>query len=79
MNVIVPEKLVERARQLTGLKTKQAVVEEALRLLILFYEHDEARTETERSWSEAFRGSAVPFIDQLIDENQELFEELAHR
>jgi len=30
-----------------------------------------------RPWSEAFRDSAVTFVDQLIDENQALFEELA--
>jgi len=30
-----------------------------------------------RSWSEAFRDSAVAFVDQLIDENRALFEELA--
>lgn len=28
-------------------------------------------------WSEAFRESAIAFVDQLIDENQALFEELA--
>ena len=32
---------------------------------------------TQRPWSEAFRESAVAFVDQLIDENQALFEELA--
>jgi len=31
----------------------------------------------ERPWSEAFQDSAVDFVDQLIDENQALFEELA--
>ncbi|MBI4670264.1 MAG: hypothetical protein HY741_01175 [Chloroflexi bacterium] len=29
------------------------------------------------SWDEAFRDSAVPFVDQLIDENRASFEELA--
>lgn len=76
---MVQENLVERARQLTGLKTKQAVIEEALRLLILLYEQEEVRVEAERSWSDAFHDSAISFIDQLIDENQELFEELARR
>ncbi len=33
--------------------------------------------ETQRPWSEAFQDSAVAFVDQLIDENQVLFEELA--
>jgi hypothetical protein len=31
----------------------------------------------ERPWSEAFQGSAIDFVDQLIDENKALFEELA--
>lgn len=35
------------------------------------------RKETPPSWSEAFRESAVAFVDQLIDENRALFEELA--
>ena len=30
-----------------------------------------------RPWSEAFRDSAVPFVDQLIDKNRALFEKLA--
>jgi hypothetical protein len=33
--------------------------------------------ETRRPWSKAFQESAVGFVDQLIDENQPLFEELA--
>jgi hypothetical protein len=32
---------------------------------------------TQRPWAEAFRDSAVAFVDQLIDENRALFEELA--
>jgi hypothetical protein len=32
---------------------------------------------TRHPWSEAFRESAVAFVDQLIDENRALFEELA--
>jgi hypothetical protein len=74
---MMQEQLVEQAKQLTGLKTKRAVVEEALRLLILVYERDQARRDKERQWSEAFQESAIPFIDQLIDDNEELFEELA--
>jgi hypothetical protein len=39
---------------------------------------ESARPEVkERSWSEAFRDGAMAFVDQLIDENQALFEELA--
>ncbi len=32
-----------------------------------------------RSWSGAFEESAVDFADQLIEDNRELFEELARR
>jgi hypothetical protein len=35
------------------------------------------RREKKRPWSEIFRGSAVAFVDQLIDENQTLFAEMA--
>ncbi len=31
----------------------------------------------ERPWSGAFQDSAVALVDQLIDENQALFEEMA--
>jgi len=31
------------------------------------------------SWDGAFETSAVDFVDQLVDENHELFEELARR
>ncbi len=33
----------------------------------------------ERPWSGAFQDSAVTFVDQLIDENQALFEEMARQ
>jgi Arc/MetJ family transcription regulator len=33
-NIVLDDKLVERAQELTGLKTKRAVVEEALRIMI---------------------------------------------
>jgi len=36
-----------------------------------------SRQAVRRAWSEAFQESAVPFADQLIDENRALFEELA--
>jgi hypothetical protein len=37
------------------------------------------RGTPKRPWSEAFRDSAVAFAEQLIDENRELFEELARQ
>ncbi len=42
-NIILDDNLVERAQQLTGLKTKREVVREALRTLILLREQAEVR------------------------------------
>ena len=32
-----------------------------------------------KTWTEAFEDSAVAFVDQLIEDNRELFDELAQR
>ena len=37
-NIILDDDLVERAQELTGIKTKRGVVKEALRTLILIHE-----------------------------------------
>ena len=42
-NIILDDKLVERAQKLTGIKTKREVVHEALRTLILLREQGEIR------------------------------------
>jgi Arc/MetJ family transcription regulator len=42
-NIVLDDKLIERAQKLTGLKTKRDVVHEALRLLILLNEQAEVR------------------------------------
>ena len=42
-NIVLDDKLIERAQKLTGIKTKRAVVHEALRLLILLNEQAEVR------------------------------------
>ncbi len=42
-NIVLDESLISRARQLTGLSTKRAVVEEALRLLIQMYEQEQVK------------------------------------
>jgi Arc/MetJ family transcription regulator len=42
-NIVLDDELVERARKLTGIKTKREVVQEALRTLILLYEQGEIR------------------------------------
>jgi Arc/MetJ family transcription regulator len=42
-NIVLDEDLIERARQLTGIKTKKQVVQEALRLLIRVREQEQVR------------------------------------
>jgi len=42
-NIVIDEQLIGRAKQLTGLKTKRAVVEEALRALIHMKEQAQVR------------------------------------
>jgi Arc/MetJ family transcription regulator len=43
-NIVLDDKLVERAQKLTGIKTKREVVNEALRTLILLNEQAEIRS-----------------------------------
>ena len=42
-NIVLDDKLVERAQKLTGIKTKREVVHEALRTLILLSEQAQIR------------------------------------
>jgi len=42
-NIVLDEDLIERAKKLTGIKTKRAVVQEALRTLILLREQADVR------------------------------------
>jgi Arc/MetJ family transcription regulator len=42
-NVVLDDDLVERAKQLTGMKTKRSVVQEALRVLIRLREQERVR------------------------------------
>ena len=42
-NIVLDDKLVQRAQKLTGIKTKREVVHEALRTLILLKEQAEVR------------------------------------
>lgn len=43
-NIVLDDKLVERAQKLTGIKTKREVVQEALRTLVLLREQAEVRS-----------------------------------
>ena len=43
-NIVLDDKLIERAQKLTGIKTKREVVHEALRTLILLREQSEIRS-----------------------------------
>ena len=42
-NIVLDDKLVERAQKLTGIKTKREVIHEALRTLILLQEQGSIR------------------------------------
>ena len=42
-NIVLDDKLIERAQKLTGIKTKREVVQAALRTLILLSEQREIR------------------------------------
>lgn len=42
-NIVLDDELIDRARRLTGLETKRAVVEEALRTLVRIKEQDDVR------------------------------------
>ena len=43
-NIVLDDKLIERAQKLTGIKTKRGVVQEALRTLVLLREQGEIRS-----------------------------------
>ncbi len=43
-NIVLDDKLVERAQKLTGIKTKREVIHEALRTLILLREQGNIRS-----------------------------------
>jgi Arc/MetJ family transcription regulator len=59
-NIVLDDKLIERAQKLTGIKTKREVVHEALRLLILLNEQAEVR---------ALRGK-LPWDGNLEEQRQ---------
>ena len=42
-NIVLDEALIEKAQELTGIKTKRAIVDEALRMLIRLHEQAEVR------------------------------------
>ena len=43
-NIVLDEDLINRARQLTGIKTKKQVIQEALQLLIRLREQEQVRS-----------------------------------
>ena len=59
-NIVLDDKLIERAQKLTGIKTKREVVHEALRLLILL---------NEQAGMRALRGK-LPWDGSLSDQRQ---------
>ena len=42
-NIVIDQALIDRAQELTGLKTKRAIVEEALKMLIQLKEQAQVR------------------------------------
>ncbi len=42
-NIVLDEDMINRARQLTGIKTKKQVIQEALRVLIRLREQEQVR------------------------------------
>lgn len=44
INIVLNDKLIERAQELSGIKTKREVVEEALRIFIQLREQVEVRS-----------------------------------
>ncbi len=42
-NVVLDDSLIERARRLTGIRTKREVIHEALRTLVLLHEQSRVR------------------------------------
>jgi Arc/MetJ family transcription regulator len=52
-NIVLDDKLIDRAQKLTGIKTKREMVHEALRLLILLKEQREVRALRDSSISSA--------------------------
>ena len=59
-NIVLDDKLIQRAKKLTGIKTKREVVHEALRVLILLNEQAEIR---------ALRGK-LPWDGDLDDQRR---------
>ena len=63
-NIVLDESLIQRAQKLTGIKTKRAIVQEALRTLILLREQAEVRQfRGKLKWSgdlDAMRQSRFP-------------------
>ena len=43
-NIVIDDELIERARKITGLKTKREIIHEALRTLILMREQAKVRS-----------------------------------
>ena len=64
-NIVLDDKLIERAQKLTGIKTKREVVQEALQTLILLREQSGARN---------FRGKLL-WEGDLDDQRSSRFED----
>ena len=77
LKVEVPDRLAARL-------AAEAGVQEQLEAFLIgaveaWLRRQENARGTSTSWDGAFETTAVDFVDQLVEENQELFEELARR
>ena len=53
-NIVLDDELIQKAKKLTGLQTKRAVVNEALRVLIQLREQEQIRSlRGKLQWSES--------------------------
>lgn len=78
LTVELPDRLAERlATQAEAQRQLESFLVGAIEVWLRRRRRD---VETDpSSWDGAFESSAVEFVDQLIDDNRELFEELARR
>jgi hypothetical protein len=77
LTVELPDQLaVELAENQVNVKDLNAFVVGAVEAWL---RRRKASLSETSSWSDTFRQSAVSFVDELIEDNRDLFEELARR
>ena len=77
ITVELPDRLVARLATVAG--ARQRLESFLVGAVEVWLRRQQDVGEDAATWSGAFENSAVDFVDQLIDDNRELFEELARR